>query len=116
MWDTNKASRQAACTTYVGHWCPLEYQRVPHLGLPLVWNLNARAKLAGLVSTRTPDGNSGRKTENKKERHGGISLSRNGSISLFFRFAYILFVIHRDEYRVMQGSADQTLVKIRCFI
>ena len=37
-------------------------------------------------------------------------------ISLFFRFAYILFVIHRDEYRVMRGSADLTLVKIRCFI
>ena len=77
MWDTNKASRQAACTTYVGHWCPLEYQRVPHLGLPLVWNLNARAKLAGLVSTHAPDGNSARKTGSKKERHGGISLSRN---------------------------------------
>ena len=37
-------------------------------------------------------------------------------ISLFFRFAYILFVIHRDEYRVTQGSADLTLVTIRCFI
>ena len=37
-------------------------------------------------------------------------------ISLFFRFAYILFVIHRDEYRVTWGSADLTLVKIRCFI
>ena len=37
-------------------------------------------------------------------------------ISLFFRFAYILSVIHRDEYRVTQGSADLTLVTIRCFI
>ena len=37
-------------------------------------------------------------------------------ISLFFRFVYILFVIHRDEYRVTQGSADLTLVTIRCFI
>ena len=37
-------------------------------------------------------------------------------ISLFFRFAYILFVIHGDEYRVTKGSADLTLVKIRCFI
>ena len=72
-----KASRQEACTTYVGHQRPLEYRRVPHLGLPLTWNLNARAKLAGLVSTHAPDGNSARKTENKKEEHGGISLSRN---------------------------------------
>lgn len=37
-------------------------------------------------------------------------------ISLFFMFAYILFVIHRDEYRVTWGSADLTLVKIRCII
>ena len=37
-------------------------------------------------------------------------------ISLFFRFAYILFVIHRDEYRVTWGSADLTLVTIRCFV
>ena len=37
-------------------------------------------------------------------------------ISLFFRFAYILFVIHRDEYRVTRGSADLTLVTIRYFI
>ena len=51
MWDTNKALRQEAYTTYVGHWHPLEYRRVPRLGLPLVWNLKARAKLAGLAST-----------------------------------------------------------------
>ena len=37
-------------------------------------------------------------------------------ISLFFRFVYIPFVIHKDEYRVTQGSADLTLVTIRCFI
>ena len=72
-----KASRQEACTTYVGHQRPLEYWRVPRLGLPLAWNLKARAKLAGLASTHTPDGNSARKTKNKKEQHGGISLSRN---------------------------------------
>ena len=67
MWDPNKALRQVACTTYVGHWSPLEEQRVPLLGLPLAWILKARAKLAGLASTHAPDGNSARKTENKKE-------------------------------------------------
>ena len=78
MWDTNKASRQEACTTYIGHQLPLEYGQVPCLGLPLTWNLKARAKLAGLASTHAPDGNSARKTGNKKEQHGGeISLSRN---------------------------------------
>ena len=48
MWDTNKASRQEACTTYVGHRCPLEYQRVPHLGLPLAWILKSQGKISRL--------------------------------------------------------------------
>ena len=34
-------------------------------------------------------------------------------ISLFFRFAYVSFVIHRDEYRVTRGSADLTLVNVK---
>ena len=34
-------------------------------------------------------------------------------ISLFFKFAYMLFVIHRDEYRVTWESADLTLVTVR---
>ena len=33
----------------------------------------------------------------------------------FFKFAYIPFVTHRDEYRVTQGSAVLTLIKMRCF-
>ena len=36
-------------------------------------------------------------------------------LSLFLRFAYIPFVTHRDEYRVTQGSAVLTFIKIRCF-
>ena len=40
-------------------------------------DLEAQAKLAGLVGTHAPEGNSARKTESKKERHGGISLSGN---------------------------------------
>ena len=83
MWDTNKASRQEACTTYVGHWRPLEYRRVPRLGLPLAWNLNARAKLAGLASTHAPDGNSARKTGSKKETTWG-----NQSFQKLIRFLY----------------------------
>ena len=36
---------------------------------------------------------------------------------LYFSGLFIyLFVIHRDEHRVTLGSADLTLVKIRCFI
>ena len=38
--------------------------------------------------------------------------------SLFSRFAYILFVIHRDKLKIQShvGSAVLTLIKIRCFI
>ena len=36
-------------------------------------------------------------------------------IVFIFRFAYIPFVTHRDEYRVTWGSAVLTFIKIRCF-
>ena len=83
MWGTNKALRQEACTTYVGHWRPLEYWRVPRLGLPLARNLKARANLAGLASTHPPDGNSARKTENKKDNTGESVFPETDPISLF---------------------------------
>ena len=77
MWKTNKTPRQGVCTTYVG------YRRLPgllkewrHKGLPSQI-LEALAKLLGLANVHAPDGNSARKMENKQERHGGISLSRN---------------------------------------
>ena len=37
MWDTNKIPRQGICTIYVGALVPLEYQKVPLLGLLLTW-------------------------------------------------------------------------------
>ena len=75
MWDTNKASRQEAYTIYVGHRClSILLKERRHRGLPGLI-LGAQAKLAGLVSTHIPDGNSARR--GKKEQHGGISLSRN---------------------------------------
>ena len=52
----------------------------------------------------------------RKNNTGESVFPETDPISLFFRFAYILFVIHRDEYRVAWGSADLTLVTIRCFI
>ena len=36
---------------------------------------------------------------------GESAFPETDPISLFFRFAYIPFVIHRDEYRVTRGSA-----------
>ena len=52
----------------------------------------------------------------RKNNTGESVIPETDLIFLFFRFAYILFVTHRDKYRVMQGSADVTLVTIRCFI
>ena len=104
-------------TIYVGHrrlfFLPKERR---HWGLPGPISA-ARAELAGLVSTHISDGNSARKTGNKKEMTWG-----NQSFQKLIRFLYFsglfiyLFVIHRDEYRVTRGSADLTLVTIRCFI
>ena len=74
--------------------------------------LEAQAELAGLVSTHVPDGNSARRGENDT---GKSVFPETDPISLFFRFAYIPFVIHGDEYRVMRGSAVLTVIKIRCF-
>ena len=56
------------------------------------------------------------KREQERSDMGESVFPETDPISLFFRFAYILFVIHRDEYRVTWGSTDLTLVTIRCFI
>ena len=37
MWDTKKIPRQGICTIYVGPPVPLEYRKVPLLGLLLLW-------------------------------------------------------------------------------
>ena len=104
-------------TIYVGHRrlsvLPRERR---HWGLPGPI-LEAPAKSVGLVLTLVPDGNSARKPGSEKETTRG-----NQSFQKLIRFLYFsglfiyLFVIHRDEYRVTQGSADLTLVTIRCFI
>ena len=52
----------------------------------------------------------------RKNDTGESVFPETDPFSLLFRFAYILFVMHKDEYRVTQGSADLTLVTIRCFI
>ena len=54
--------------------------------------------------------------EQERNNMGESVFSKTDPIFFIFRFAYILFVIHRDEYRVTRWSADLTLVTIRCFI
>ena len=69
------------------------------------------------MRTLVPDGNSARKMGSEKETTRGKQSFQKLIRSLYFPGLFIyLFVIHRDEYRVTWGSADLTLVKIRCFI
>ena len=86
MWDTNKALRQEACTTYVGHRrlsiLPKERR---HWGLPGPI-LEAQAELAGLVSTHIPDGNSARRG---KKDTGESVFPETDPFFFVFRFAYI---------------------------
>ena len=51
--------------------------------------------------------------ENEKDDTGEISLSRNWSVSLFPRSTFILFVIHRDKWKIQShaGSAVLTLIE-----
>ena len=104
-------------TIYVGHRrlsiLPKERR---HWGLPSPIS-EAQAELAGLVSTPISDGNSARKTGSEKETTRGNQSFQKLIWFLYFSGLFIyLFVIHRDEYRVTRGSADLTLVTIRCFI
>ena len=69
------------------------------------------------MSTHISDGNSARKAGSKKEMtRENQSFQKLIQFLYFSRLFIYLFVIHRDEYRVTWGSADLTLVKIRCFI
>ena len=52
----------------------------------------------------------------RKNDMGESVFPETDPFSLFFRFAYIHFVIHRDEYRVTLGSAVLTFIKIRFFM
>ena len=53
----------------------------------------------------------------EKEWHGETSLSRNWSVPLFFRSAFILWVIHRDKWKIQShvGSAVLTLIETTFF-
>ena len=53
--------------------------------------------------------------EQERNDTGESVFPETDPISFSGLFIY-LFVIHRDEYRVTRGSADLTLVTIRCFI
>ena len=90
---------------------------MPHLGLPFTWVLEAKGKISRLDEyPRSRWEFSQKNGEQERNNMGESVFSKTDPIFFIFRFAYILFVIHRDEYRVMWGSVDLTLVTIRCFI
>ena len=51
----------------------------------------------------------------RKNDMGESVFLRTDTNFFIFKFAYIPFVIHRDEYRVTWESAFLTFIKIRCF-
>ena len=68
-------------------------------------------KVFSVLEEGDPPAKNGQENAEKAEN----AFPETDPISLFFRFAYIPFVIHRDEYRVTRGSAVLTFIKIRCF-
>ena len=56
------------------------------------------------------------KKRTRKDHLGKPVFPGPGPFSLFFRFSYILFVIHRDRIQSHVWLADLTFIKIRCFI
>ena len=98
MWNTN----HHLCRPQASFCSPKAEEALRPPGLIL----EAQARLVGLVSTHVPDGNSARREENDT---GESVFPKTDPISLFFRFVYIPFVIHRDEYRVTQGVSSPDL-------
>ena len=99
MCDTNKIPIQGICTIYVGPLVPLEYRKVPLLGLLLVWNLKAGASKYTWRALMLQMGIQPEKLGAIKNDTGEPVFSETHPISLFFRFAYIPFVTHRDKWK-----------------
>jgi len=110
MRETNKTSRQEACTTYVGRRCPsiLPKER-KHWGLP-GRILEAQAKLVSLAGSALQMET---QPQFERERHGETSILRNWSQFFIFQG---LFLYTEMLYKSHAGSAVLTFIKVRCFI
>ena len=108
--ETNKTSRQEACTSYIGCRRPsvLPKER-RHWGLP-GQILEAQAKLVSLVGSALQMET---QPEWEKERYGETSLSRNWS-QFFIFHGLLLYTEMLCKSHV--GSAVLTFIKVRCFI
>ena len=106
--ETNKTSRQEACTTYVGRRRPsILLRERRHWGLP-GRILEAQAKLVSMAGSALQ-----METQPEWERRGETSLSRNWS--QFFIFHGLLLYTEM-LCKSHTGSAVLTFIKVRCFI
>ena len=107
MWDTNKIPRQGICTIYVGPPVPLEYRKVPLLGLLLAW-----AWKPGQISRF---GGHPRSRWEFSQKNGEQKRTTWGNQSFWkliqFGFAYIPFVTHRDDAESRAGQQSWRLSK-----
>ena len=107
--ETNKTSRQEACTTYVGRRCPSVLPKERRH-----WGPRSDLRSPGIISKhggfRAPDGNSARGWE--KEWHGETSILRNWSQLFIF---HGLFLYSEMLYKSHVGTAVLTFTKVRCF-
>ena len=117
MWNTNKTLRQEVSTTYVGHRYLSIFSKERRR-----WGLSSQILEAPGIITRLGEHPCSRWEFSQKRREweettwGESVFTGTDPFSLFSRFAYILFVICRDRIQSHAGSADMTLIKIRCFI
>ena len=61
-----------------------------------------------------PEKESKREKGRKKERHGRTRFSWNWSVSLFFREAFILYVVHRDKCKKQSHGGSDPYLKTEC--
>ena len=121
--ETNKTSRQEACTTYVGRRHPsvLPKER-RHWGLP-GRILEAQAKLVSLVGSALQMET---QPEWERERHGETSISRNWSQFFIFQSLFLYTdviqkshgdsspdfyqsqVLHTNVYRGLRGATSSS--------
>ena len=108
--ETNKTSRQKACTTYVGRRRPsiLPKER-RHWGLPSRI-LEAQTKLVSLVGSAIQMET---QPEFERERHGETSILRNWSHFFIFQSPFLYTEV---LYKIYMGSSVLTFIKVRCFI
>ena len=90
-------------------------------GCPALGSLSRGSQKTGQVSRygeppRSRWKFSQKRREREKTTQGKAVFPGTCLFSLFFSFAFILFVIHRNRIQSHTGSADLSFIKIKCFI